>query len=203
MPEYKLIYFNFQGRAEIIRWIFAYSGIPFTDERIEWEDWPEKKADMPGGKLPILMIDTMPLMESLAIARYVAKEAGLVPENNIEAAYCDAAVDTFNNMMSKLWELMESTDDEEERQKLFEEEFLPNTFLPLIKRINGRIGTREWFIGDELTWADLAVVCCLSYLVEKHPDLLADFPAIAAHVEKVCELPAIKEWIANRPKTDR
>lgn len=43
MPEYKLIYFNLMGRAELTRWLFAYGGIPYTDERIEREEWPEKK----------------------------------------------------------------------------------------------------------------------------------------------------------------
>ena len=43
MPEYKLIYFNARGRAELVRWIFAYGDIPYTDERFEMEDWPTKK----------------------------------------------------------------------------------------------------------------------------------------------------------------
>lgn len=43
MPEYKLIYFNARGRAELIRWIFAYGDIAFTDERFERNDWPAKK----------------------------------------------------------------------------------------------------------------------------------------------------------------
>lgn len=43
MPEYKLIYFNARGRAELIRWIFAYGDIPYTDERFEMAEWPAKK----------------------------------------------------------------------------------------------------------------------------------------------------------------
>lgn len=43
MPEYKLIYFNARGRAEISRWIMAYGNIPYTDERVEKADWPERK----------------------------------------------------------------------------------------------------------------------------------------------------------------
>ncbi|XP_033362940.1 hematopoietic prostaglandin D synthase-like [Bombus vosnesenskii] len=40
---YKLIYFNARGRAEHIRYIFAYTGIEYTDERIPEELWPEYK----------------------------------------------------------------------------------------------------------------------------------------------------------------
>lgn len=44
MPsKYKLIYFNARGRAEHIRFIFAYAGIEYDDERIPREKWPELK----------------------------------------------------------------------------------------------------------------------------------------------------------------
>lgn len=42
-PLYKLIYFNARGRAEHIRYIFAYAGIDYVDERILKECWPELK----------------------------------------------------------------------------------------------------------------------------------------------------------------
>ncbi|KFO24966.1 Hematopoietic prostaglandin D synthase [Fukomys damarensis] len=44
MPNYKLMYFNMRGRAEIIRYIFAYLDIKYEDHRIEEADWPEIKS---------------------------------------------------------------------------------------------------------------------------------------------------------------
>lgn len=43
MADMKLVYFEVRGRAEIIRWICKQADIPFTDERVKKEDWPEKK----------------------------------------------------------------------------------------------------------------------------------------------------------------
>lgn len=43
MSNYKLIYFNIRGRAEIIRYIFAYLDIKYEDHRIEQADWPKIK----------------------------------------------------------------------------------------------------------------------------------------------------------------
>ncbi|XP_068222605.1 hematopoietic prostaglandin D synthase-like [Palaemon carinicauda] len=201
MPEYTLMYFNAQGRAELIRWLFAHAGIEFNDERIEQEDWPEKKPEVPGNKLPVLMVDGRPLVQSVAIARYVAKEAGLVPESNLAAAYCDALVDTCAEVMHEYMSLMFKAEDDDERQKLFEEEFFPNHLEPFLKRLNSRMDGKEWFITDDLTWADLAIGRSFCQILSRFPDCLENYPNLAAHVEKVCELPAIKELIENREET--
>lgn len=43
MPSYKLTYFNFKGRGELMRLIFAAAGQQFTDNRIEMAQWPAVK----------------------------------------------------------------------------------------------------------------------------------------------------------------
>eukprot|EP00069_Balaena_mysticetus_P004346 bmy_17236T0 len=77
MPNYKLTYFNMRGRAEIIRYIFAYLDIKYEDHRIEQSDWPEIKSTLPFGKIPILEVDGLNLHQSLAIARYLTKNTDL------------------------------------------------------------------------------------------------------------------------------
>ena len=44
MSSYKLYYFNFRGRAEIVRLAFALGNIPYEDIRLDWEQWPAEKA---------------------------------------------------------------------------------------------------------------------------------------------------------------
>ena len=41
--NYKLVYFNLRGRAELSRLIFAQADVPFEDQRIERSEWPELK----------------------------------------------------------------------------------------------------------------------------------------------------------------
>ena len=44
MPPFKLTYFNGRGRAEVIRYIMAYAGFKYEDNRIdEQSEWPEFK----------------------------------------------------------------------------------------------------------------------------------------------------------------
>lgn len=42
-PSYKLIYFNARGRAEHIRYILAFAGVDYVDERVPKERWTELK----------------------------------------------------------------------------------------------------------------------------------------------------------------
>ena len=46
--NYKLLYFNVRGQAELSRLIFAQAQVPYEDHRIKITDWPELKP----GKLP-------------------------------------------------------------------------------------------------------------------------------------------------------
>jgi hypothetical protein len=41
--KFKLSYFDLRGRAEIIRLIFAASGVKYDDNRISFDNWPELK----------------------------------------------------------------------------------------------------------------------------------------------------------------
>ncbi|XP_021517445.1 hematopoietic prostaglandin D synthase isoform X4 [Meriones unguiculatus] len=100
MPNYKLIYFNMRGRAEIIRYIFAYLDIKYEDHRIEQADWPKIKPTLPFGKIPVLEVEGLILHQSLAIARYLTKNTDLAGKTELEQCQVDAVVDTLDDFMS-------------------------------------------------------------------------------------------------------
>ncbi|KAG7170368.1 Hematopoietic prostaglandin D synthase-like 1 [Homarus americanus] len=202
MPEYKLVYFNAKGRAELTRWILAYGGTAYTDERVELENWPERKKTIMTGKVPMLEIDGKQLPQSLAIARYVAKKAGLVPEDALRAAYCDALVDTVSDLITEGHKAKTSGKSEEDGKKAVREEFIPNHAEPVMERLNKHLGEKEWYTSGKITWADLSIA---SYFGEEtngfSSKLLDKYPALKAHIQKVRNLPKIKEWLAKRPVT--
>lgn len=39
MANYKLVYLNYRGRAELIRFIFAQASVEYEDDRISPEEW--------------------------------------------------------------------------------------------------------------------------------------------------------------------
>ncbi|CAF4438029.1 unnamed protein product [Adineta steineri] len=99
MPSYKLSYFNLRGFAEVSRLIFAAAGEKFEDVRYEREQWPEHKAEMPLGQMPVLEVDGVKLPQSAAIARYLAKQFHLAGKDNFEQAQVDAVVDTIYDLL--------------------------------------------------------------------------------------------------------
>lgn len=99
MPNYTLHYFNGKGRAELTRLVFAAGGIEFTDDRVEFADWPGKKSQAPLGQMPYLEIDGAKLPQSIAIARYVAKECNMAGKTNLEQVRPSTI---FKNLIKKL-----------------------------------------------------------------------------------------------------
>lgn len=55
--RYKLVYFDVIGRAEFIKFIFAFAGQNFIDEKIQLADWPNCKSNVPFKQLPVLEIN--------------------------------------------------------------------------------------------------------------------------------------------------
>lgn len=93
MSQYKLIYFNLRGRAELARLLFAAAGQQYEDARIERESWPSLKASTPFGQLPVLEVTeggkTLQLAQSLAIARFLARKFHLDGTSELEKAEVD------------------------------------------------------------------------------------------------------------------
>lgn len=61
-----------------------------------------------------------------------------------------------------------------------------------------------YFVGDSLTWADLAFNSCFEIIpgyLECTNDLLASYPALKAHRDKINGLETIKNYKAKRPQT--
>ncbi|MXQ81649.1 hematopoietic prostaglandin D synthase isoform X1 [Bos indicus] len=197
MPNYKLIYFNMRGRAEIIRYIFAYLDIKYEDHRIEQADWPEIKSTLPFGKIPILEVDGLNLHQSLAIARYLTRNTDLAGKTELEQCQVDAIVDTLDDFMSRFpW----AEKRQDIKNQIFKE-LLTCDAPPLLQNLDTYLGENEWLIGDSVTWADFYWEICSTTLLVFKSDLLDIHPRLVTLRKKVQSIPAIADWILRRPQT--
>jgi glutathione S-transferase len=76
VAEYKLVYFNFRGRGEVDRLVFAAAGQKFEDHRFDPSVWKsEYKAKSPLGAVPWLEIHengkVTYLAQSITIGRII------------------------------------------------------------------------------------------------------------------------------------
>ncbi|KAI1721905.1 glutathione S-transferase 1 [Ditylenchus destructor] len=85
--KYKLYYFDFRGRGELVRLLLHYVGEPFEDFRVPRADWiPVYKKKTPYGHIPVLEVKEtgQSLAESYAICRYIARKHGRLILNTVK-----------------------------------------------------------------------------------------------------------------------
>ncbi|XP_076239033.1 glutathione S-transferase-like [Calliopsis andreniformis] len=201
-PSYKLIYFNARGRAEHIRYIFAYAGIDYVDERIPKERWPELKKSMPYGMLPVLEIDGKPIAQSNAVARYLARKHNLTGRDEWEAMLCDVLVDTLGDLKQFISQYRTEEDlykKEEKKAKLLKETipFYLNKFEQTVGENGG------YTVGSTTTWADFVFAVALENFENIFGvTALENYPGLRALKKRVHEIPVIVNWLAKRPHTE-
>ncbi|XP_043916994.1 hematopoietic prostaglandin D synthase [Protopterus annectens] len=197
MTQYKLTYFNLRGRAETARYIFAFAGISYEDNRIEFADWPTLKPKIPFRKLPVLEVDGTFIHQSLAIARYIARETGLDGKSSLEKAQVDALADTINDLAS----LFPWKEQDKEKKKQIIDNIFANVAPDVLKDLEEYLGDRQWFVGESVTWVDFYWEICITTLMSMSPSFAQSNPKLLALKSRVQALPAIAEWIQRRPQT--
>ncbi|XP_003703956.1 glutathione S-transferase S1 [Megachile rotundata] len=200
MPSYKLTYFNVSGLGEPIRFILHQSGIPFEDKRLTFEEWPQVKAQMPLGQVPVLEIDGKPLYQSKAISRYLAKKNNLYGSNDLEAYEIDATIDTLDDLRTAFsqyyWEKDAAVKSRLKETLDTKKPFILQKLDEQVKKNGG------YFVGGKLTWPDLTFASQVEMLNSiNESDVTAGYPSLQKLVQTVKSLPKIKAYLDKRPKT--
>jgi len=209
--QYKLVYFNIRGRAEPARLIFAYAGVNYEDQRLEYrnigefgDDFKALKPNTPFGQVPILDIDNgkVILGQSKAIARYLGKEFNLVPKDHIQAAKADMYVDGTDDLYKHYhpWFMEKDPAKKKEIWQKLEVEHI----APFLKRYENFLTESggSYFLGNEITWADLYLVEVIASQLRVSSHLADGLPKLKEFVEKILKEPKIHAWLEKRPKTD-
>jgi len=199
MVQYRLMYFDLMGRAELARLCFAQAGVEFVDERFSFEEWPAKKESTPFGQAPVLYIDDKPLPQSGAITRHLAREFNLMGDNNLESAYVDMIVETIQDMFKN----MPFMEKDPEVKAAKEKEIFDGTIIPYLTKMEAKFASvkKEFMVGSKLSLADLAMMHAGSQLKKKVPTVFDNFPTLGALVDRVANMPKIAAYISARKET--
>merc|ERR1712130_696619 len=190
MVNIKLTYFDLRARGEPCRLLLAYGGLKYEDERIPppWDPtstWGTLKPSTPFGQLPLLQWGDQVICQSMACARFIAREVGLAGNNNMESAQVDEIIDVIQDLINA-------------GMKKHAEVTVPTALGQLETKLTSRGG--QFFVGNNFSWADLHTFMYVSDLPDK--SVLKNFPKIGNLVERVGNIPNIKNWVETRPVTD-
>jgi len=208
----KLIYFNSRGRAEVIRLLLAEAKVDYVDERLPNNPpgeppFPNKAFEalrvtgcLAWDQLPAFEIDGEVIVQSRAIERFIAHRYGLVSSDPFEAAHADSVVEALTDISLALAKIVTGTpESKQEAMRDFVEVELPKWGALFEARLK-KMGTG--FYGRSCSYADVSAYY-LWNMIDQHSAgyALKMFPAIKAHTQLIGNRPAIKDWVAKRPKT--
>lgn len=188
----KLTYFNVKGRAEVTRLMFDYGNVKFEDVRLTEGFTDEIKKSTPLGQLPMLQVGEVKSGESMAIARYAAKRAGLYPKNEESAMVVDMITQVLFTIINEGGRIHFALKDQEKEDaiKTLLNETLPKQFGHLSNLIKSDKNT---FIPDELSMADFLLYDLLVNMFQIFPDFdITQYPKLQAVVDNVSKLPAVQ-----------
>merc|ERR1711992_243890 len=188
-PKVEVLYFDTYGRVEIIRTILNYGGIEFEDKRFQVEEWAATKPTTKFGFVPQVTWDGKVMAQSNTITRFVAREVGIAGKNNMEMAQCDAIVDFCSEMVAA-----KATQEDKDKFK-----GKLNNFIKNMEKLLDENGG-EWMVGKGFTWADLYVAVVLNHWTKRCARMEFESPKLAAHSQKVYNIPKIKAYIDKRPE---
>ncbi|CAJ0581374.1 unnamed protein product, partial [Mesorhabditis spiculigera] len=202
MVHYKLHYFGLYARGEPIRQVFALAGQEFEDTRYSMEEWPQHKADMPFGQLPVLEVDGELLPQSMAILRFVGRRFGYAGKTDVEQAQVDAIADQFQDYFNefKAYFVVAVGFAPGDKEQLFNSVMIParNKMFQMLSQILRSNGT-GFLVGDSVTYADLLLSIHVAGMDGLTPGFANDYPRLLEHRQRVESIPALKHYLETRP----
>ena len=204
MTNYKLTYFDFDGgRGEPIRIAFHAAGIDFEDIRWSFPEFSELRQDTRFNAVPVLEIDGAAVTQSDGLSRYVGKLAGLYPEDDLQALYCDEALgaveDTYHHIVQTFG--LQGDELKKAREKLVDGWL--SVYLLGLGELLAR-GGGEYFADNRLTVADLKVFVQIRSLLAGTLDhvpteLVAQLaPGLVQHQERIEADPVVVAYYNSR-----
>ena len=203
MTTNKLTYFDIDGgRAEPIRIAFHAAGIDFEDDRLSFPEFMQMRGDTRFNSVPVLEIDGAAVTQSSALSRYVGKMAGLYPTDDLQALYCDEALEAIEDILHYL---VPTFGLEGEELKTAREKLIDGWLSVYVKGL-GELLARggNYFADNRLTVADLKVFVLVRWLRSGSLDHIpADLverlaPSLVAHQERVESDPVVTAYYASR-----
>ena len=171
--EYKLYYFNGNGKAMIIRAILYYSGTKFNDIKVNKEDWLKlkKTGKFECEELPVMEHKQKLFYQIHAIEQYLGYAFNLHGKNAEDEYQINCLLDSFDDLFTifKHFTWPESEEDKEhleDYQKAFVSKYA--FFVSILeKKYVEKNKMDKYFLGNYFSLADIFVTVVLTNFADK------------------------------------
>lgn len=207
--DIKLYYFDFPfWRAEVVRLGLFVGGVPFEDVRDQKASDLKASGKLTFGAMPVLEVDGKMLSQTQAMASYVAKLAGIQPEDPWDVAKVDECINGCTDVTTTVGATFRLPDDEKVQARLamIADDGRLAMHLGGLEKLLCENGSCGYAVGESLTVADLAIWRLAGWLSSGALDgipndyVSSTFPAMSKLVATVDAHPKVVEWKAMHPK---
>lgn len=204
MPQIKLTYFDVDGgRGEPVRIAFHAAGVDFEDHRIAFPEFREKQATFRFHAVPVMEVDGVVVTQSNGMTRYAGKLAGLYPDDDLQALYCDEVMGVCEDISNAIVRTFGLEGDALQKAR---EALVEGRLSVYIKGLGELLerGGGKYFADNRLTVADLKVLpttrWLMSGMLDHVPtDLVSGLsPGVAEHAKRIANEPIVKAYYESR-----
>jgi glutathione S-transferase len=194
-------YYTPMTSATRVHWALEEVGVPYDKVKIDLaageQRTPEYLALNPNGRVPLLVVDDVPVFESLAILLYLGErygvEKGLFPELGPKRAEAFKWMAWTNvTLGEQVTRLLRNTSDrfpaEEKNPKAAEG--AKKEIADLLGMVDRALEGREYLVDDHFTLADLAIVAFLPFMARLGVDY-GPFKNVQAWMGRCVSRPAL------------
>jgi len=213
-PKYVLNYFNFTGRAEPARIMFALSGVEFTDNQITfggmnplggqawWDLKAANKDKYPLQQIPTLEIsDSGVITGSWCIYRYLANEFNLYGDNSMDRAVVDQVGEALIPLFEETTQIGFIPCTPEEKKKKFEDFFAQDRVKLRLQFVQSKLKEYKagaFVLGGKPSMGDCVFYGILEYWFYALPTLKEQYPEFLTLFEGLAKVDPIAHHLSTR-----
>lgn len=188
-------------------WALEEVGVPYEKQKLNLAEGDQKKPEYlalnPNGKVPLLVVDGMPIYESLAILLYLAEtygvEKGLFPASGLERWEAVRWMTWGSvSVVEALSRLIHNTSDRfpAEEKNAAAAATAKREIGEMLGLIDRHLEGREYLVGGGFSFADLAIVAYLPFMARLGVDTGA-FKNVTAWIGRCMARPALGRAMAG------
>ncbi|NXY47608.1 GSTA1 transferase, partial [Ceuthmochares aereus] len=193
----KLHYFNGRGRMETIRWLLAAAGVEFEECFVEAKDdlvKLQKGGSLLFQQVPMVEIDGMKMVQSRAIANYIAAKYNLYGKDLKERALIDMYVEGMTDLNELIMGHTFQPAEKKEQHFATIVDRATNRYFPVYEKVLKDHG-QDFLVGNRFSRADVQLLETILAAEECKPDILAKFPLLQSFKARTSNIPTIKKFL--------